>query len=641
MEKTKIAHYIKPKLLQDLLKRNASFLEIPLVLLDSDGNVIAEFPENAFSTSDARSMELCPVLVRGKLLGTLSGYGKSPLTGDRLRRALENVVAHLADLILCEVKLDSMSEELLHNYKVLNLFYNVSNSLVNILNVRKVCNIILERIVATIGISKASVLLLDDTRTHLVAVAHKGLPEDEVENAHFNLSESVCKDAILKAKPLFIQNIDHYPGLKERSRGRYRSNSFISVPILKSSRRESQEVLGVINVADKSSGEPFYSGDMKLIVALTSLAAMSIQNATYFEEVSRTKEEWESTFDAITDSVAILDDCYKLVKVNKAYRNSGSWDDSDLIGKTCYEVFYQQKKPCADCPAADTLAGGKPAYAERKVGNRILRQWTYPMFDDDGKSSSVVMYTRDVTNLKKLKERLIQSERMASIGQIAAGVAHEIRNPLGSIVTAVEVLSSEGGTDEENAFTLTEVLKVEAQRLNEIISEFLLYAAPQQPVLKENHLNRVLKEVIRMAVNEAKKNDISIVMDLDDRIPSTHFDAGKIKQVIWNLVINGVQAMPSGGTLTITSHRRQNGIEFRVRDQGKGIGPEDMSRIFDPFFTTKSSGTGLGLSIVNRIVEDHHGRIEIESEEGRGAEFIVQLSPAREGHSLETVGLRG
>lgn len=641
MEKTKIAHYIKPKLLQDLLQRNASLLDIPLVLRDADGNVIAEFPENAFSISDARSMEICPVSVRGKLLGTLSGYGKAPFTGDRLRKALENVVAYLADLILCEVKLDSMSEELLHNYKVLNLFYNVSNSLVNILNVRKVCNIILERIVATIGLSKASVLLLDDTRDNLMVVAHKGLPEDEVENTLFPLSESVCKDAILKAKPLFIQNIDHYPGLKVRSRGQYRSNSFISVPILKSSRRESQEVLGVINVADKCSGDPFYSGDMKLIVALTSLAAMSIQNATYFEEVARTKEEWESTFDAITDSVAILDDRYKLVKVNKAYRNSGSWGDSDLIGKTCYEVFYRQKEPCAGCPATETLQGRKPAYAEKKVGNRIYRQWTYPMFDDDGKSSSVVMYTRDVTNLKKLKERLIQSERMASIGQIAAGVAHEIRNPLGSIVTAVEVLSSEGGRDEENAFTLTEVLKVEARRLNDIISEFLLYAAPQQPVLKENHLNRVLKEVIRMAASEAKKNDISIVMDLDDRIPPTFFDAGKIKQVIWNLVINGIQAMQAGGTLTILSRRLDDGIEFRVRDQGEGIEPKDVSRIFDPFFTTKSNGTGLGLSIVNRIIEDHHGRIEIESEEGEGAEFIVKLSLEKAGLPLETVGMRG
>ncbi len=641
MEKTKIAHFIKPKLLQDLLQRNASLLDIPLVLLDGDGNVIAEFPENAFSTSDAQSMEICPVSVRGKLLGTLSGYGKEPFTGDRLRKALENLVAHLADLILCEVKLDSMSEELLHNYKVLNLFYNVSNSLVNILNVRKVCNIILERIVATIGLSKASVLLLDDSRENLMVVAHKGLPEDDVKNTLFPLSESVCKDAILKAKPLFIQNIEHYPGLKERSRGQYRSNSFISVPILKSSRRESQEVLGVINVADKSSGDPFYSGDMKLIVALTSLAAMSIQNATYFEEVERTKEEWESTFDAITDSVAILDDRYKLVKVNKAYRNSETWDETELVGKTCYEVLHHVDKPCEGCPAAETLKEGKPAYAEKKVGGRIYRHWTYPMFDDNGKSSSVVMYTRDVTNLKKLKERLIQSERMASIGQIAAGVAHEIRNPLGSIVTAVEVLSSEGGTDEENAFTLTEVLKVEAQRLNDIISEFLLYAAPQQPVLKENHLNRVLEEVIRMAESEAKKNDISIVLDLDDRIPSTYFDAGKIKQVIWNLVINGIQAMQAGGTLTITSNRLDDGVEFRVCDQGRGIEQKDASRIFDPFFTTKSAGTGLGLSIVNRIVEDHHGRLEIESEEGKGAEFIVQLSLEKEGHPLETVGMKG
>jgi PAS domain S-box-containing protein len=625
LDKTKINHYIKPKVLQQILERSGSMLEIPLVVLDTDGNDIAFFGSDLQSLNGDHPKESSPITVRGSHLGTLVGYETEHFQNERLREVLGNVVENITDLIISEIKLDSMSEELLHNYKVLNLFYNVSNSLVNILNVRKVCNIILDRIVATIGLSKASVLLLDGSRKHLSVVAHTGLPEDEVENTLFRVDESVCREAIEKAKPLFIQDIDHYPGLRKRSKGKYLSKSFISVPILKSGRQDSQEVLGVINVADKLSEEPFYSGDMKLIMALTSLAAMSIQNAKYFEEVERGKEEWESTFDAITDSVAILDTNYRLRSMNKAYKIQYGFSKAQLLGRVCYKYLYQLDSPCVGCPVTRTLLTGEPSYAEKKREKSIFRQWTYPIYDEKGRATSVVLYTRDVTNLKKLKDQLTQSERMASIGQIAAGMAHEIRNPLGSILTAVEVLSSQKGANEENFSTLSEVLKVEAKRLNSIISEFLLYAAPHQPRLSENHLNKVMEEVIRMIRSDSEKDGVEIEMHLDAAMETFLFDADKIKQVIWNIVLNGIQSMDRGGVLTVSTKWMGNRAEFSVRDEGAGILQEDRNKIFDPFYTTKARGTGLGLSIVNRIIEDHLGKIEIQSRLGEGTELIVSL----------------
>lgn len=625
MDSKKISHYLKPKLLQQLLQRSGSMLDIPLAILDLDGNEIAASGNSLHRKSEPYPKVFSPIMVRGNLFGTLVGYETGTGSGDRLKHILDKVVEHITDLILSEIKLDSMSEELLHNYKILNLFYNVSNALVNILNVRKVSYIILDQIVATIGISKASVLLLDSTRKHLVVVAHKGLPGEEVENTLFNLEESVCNEVIQRAKPLFVQNIDHYPGLKKRSKGTYRSNSFISVPILKSGREESQEVMGVINVADKLSGETFYSGDLKLIMALTSLASMSIQNAKYVEEVERGKEEWERTFDAITDTVAILDPSYRFCRVNHAYKNYG-FSKEDLIHKTCYQAFYKKERPCPGCPVTRTLLTGAPSYAEKRAGERIFRQWTYPVQGQNGLISSVVIYTRDVSSLKKLKERLTQSERMASIGQIAAGVAHEIRNPLGSILTAIDVLSSRaGGAEDENFYTLSEVIKVEAKRLNQIISDFLLYASPHKPMFRENNLNQVMEEVIRLIRPEAEKEKVKIEVHLDSSMPVSCFDSDRIKQVIWNILINGIQAMNTGGTLTVSTRRLSSQMEFRVRDQGFGIRKEDMNKIFDPFYTTKTSGTGLGLSIVNRIVENHKGMIDIQSPPGEGAEFIVTL----------------
>ena len=631
MEKTGISHYIKPRTLEAILRRNARVLGVRLLLLDDKGNQVACCREAEVSRSGRRGRVRRDVTVRGRLLGTLVGYEGPSCSGERLEAALENIADHLAELALSEIKLDSMSEELLHNYRVLNLFYTVSEALVNILNVRRVCQIILERIVSTIGLSKASVLLLDKSGDNLWVVAHHGLPVEEVENRLFAVEQSVCRDPIRTGKPLFVQDIDHYPGLKQRSRGRYRSRSFISVPILTGGRAHNRRVLGVINVADKLSGEPFFSGDMKLIMALTSLAAMAVQNARYFEEVERSKEEWEQTFDAITDSVAILDGSYRLSKVNKAYVQQYGFAKDELLDRACYRAFYRADAPCPGCPATRTLLTGEPAYAEKRVAGKTFRQWTYPVHDDAGRLSSVVIYTRDVTNLKRLKEELVRSERMASIGQIAAGMAHEIRNPLGSILTAVEVLSSGGSAREENFETLSRVIQVEARRLNGIISEFLLYAGPQRPRLRESHLNRVVEEVAGMIRGEAAKEGVALELDLDRSVGPSRFDPDRIKQVIWNILLNGIQAMEGGGTLSVATRRDGSGVSLLVRDQGPGIDPRHRNKIFDPFFTTKERGTGLGLSVVSRIVNDHDGTIEVRSEPGAGAEFVVTLPAGESG----------
>ena len=182
LEKTRISHYIKPKTLQKILDRSGMMLGTPLVLLDPEGNEIAECLNGAGPIPRDLQKEIFPIDVRGKIFGSLVGYETERFQGNKLRDVLTYVTEQITDLILNEIRLDSMSEELLHNYKVLNLFYNVSNALVNILNVRKVSNIILDRIVATIGITKASVLLLDSSRKTLQVVAHKGLSEDVVEN---------------------------------------------------------------------------------------------------------------------------------------------------------------------------------------------------------------------------------------------------------------------------------------------------------------------------------------------------------------------------------------------------------------------------------------------------------------------------
>ena len=226
--------------------------------------------------------------------------------------------------------------------------------------------------------------------------------------------------------------------------------------------------------------------------------------------------------------------------------------------------------------------------------------------------------------LFQTEEQLRRADRLSALGELSAGMAHEIRNPLGSIKGAAEILK-DGYGPEAPQHEFIEILLKETDRLNKIVQEFLSFARPKPPELREEDVNEILESVLTLTAQSARKAAISVEKRLDHNIGKWNLDADLLKQAFLNLVLNSIQAMPDGGILTIMSSRRDDGIEVKIVDTGMGISAENRKKLFSPFFTTKKDGTGLGLAITYRIVQNHRGTIDVASEPGKGAAFTISI----------------
>jgi len=238
------------------------------------------------------------------------------------------------------------------------------------------------------------------------------------------------------------------------------------------------------------------------------------------------------------------------------------------------------------------------------------------------------------------QEQLIQSEKMAALGQLSAGIAHEIRNPLTSIKIFIQSLAQESDLAESQKEDFRIIVK-EIDRINEHITLFLNFARPEEPQFQSINITELLKGPLNLLAAKLKNSGIHLVISLADVQPSIQGDHKQLAQVVLNLLLNAVEAMPQGGTLTlgsavtVTPESRQEFLQLIIKDTGHGVPEKDRPYLFDPFFTTKAGGTGLGLSVAYSIIQKHSGRIEVESELGRGSAFILSLPIQKEDQWIE------
>lgn len=274
-------------------------------------------------------------------------------------------------------------------------------------------------------------------------------------------------------------------------------------------------------------------------------------------------------------------------------------------------------------------------------GTAILGTSVSLLKDDKNTVHGIILIFQDITKLVEMEEKVRRQEQLAVVGSLAAGIAHEIRNPLASLSGSIQLLQGDldlKGDDKR----LMDIVVRETDRLNTIISEFLEYARPQTAHAEKILLLPVLDETIMLLKNSRDfREGITIRAQVDPQVV-INGDAQRMRQVFWNLLINACQAMPDGGEITVSampvprSDDDSGWCEIVIKDTGHGIGHEYLDKIFDPFFTTKTGGTGLGLAIVERIIEDHGGIIDVESEIGRGTKFRIRLPVLEEAASLLT-----
>lgn len=247
--------------------------------------------------------------------------------------------------------------------------------------------------------------------------------------------------------------------------------------------------------------------------------------------------------------------------------------------------------------------------------------------DISGVPVGSILIFQDITQIKEMAEQIKRADRMVSIGKMAAGIAHEVRNPLASLMGSIQVLKEEMKLSGSNLNLMNIILR-ESERLNRLVTDFLLFAHPPKTEFGPIMLNELVNETLEMLRNSPQFNghiSISKEFSHDARVLG---DANQLRQVFWNLLLNAAQEMQGGGNLRVVVESTEGSIHVSVSDTGRGISDQDKGKIFEPFFTTKESGTGLGLAIVHRIIETHGGEVWVDSKTGSGTTFTLLLPEA-------------
>ncbi len=248
----------------------------------------------------------------------------------------------------------------------------------------------------------------------------------------------------------------------------------------------------------------------------------------------------------------------------------------------------------------------------------------FPLTDEEGHSIGFGLIFQDITEIKAREERLQRMDKLAALGEMAAGLAHEIRNPLASLCGAAQFLA-EADLIKPEGERLIKIITRESERLNRLTETFLLYARPEKGAGKPVAILKEIKTIIELISQRKGLPPCKFNLDISEDL-NVVMDPDQFRQVILNLVLNARQALSQqGGEISIHAHKRDNFVEIIIKDTGKGIDPKDIPHIFDPFFTTRADGTGLGLSVVHRLINAHGGDIQVKSELGKGTTFIIKL----------------
>ena len=365
------------------------------------------------------------------------------------------------------------------------------------------------------------------------------------------------------------------------------------------------------------------------------------------KRIKQVAEEWEATFNSITDLISIHNIDFKIMRVNRSFANMFGMEPEKLVGKTCYEILHETKEPPEDCPHKKVLETKKPQQMDffEPRFKIYLEASVSPIFNEKEETIATVHIIKDITarkkseqkladayqELKDTQEQLLQSAKMAAMGQLAAGISHELNQPLTGIKGFAQAVLMD--LEKESPFR-NDLNKIVGQvdRMDTIIKNVRFFARKSDFEMVELDINQVILNSLMLLSQQLKVHNIRVIQGLGSDIPKIQGDPNQLQQAFLNIISNARDAIlnlnrPEGGEVRIQTSLSQdrNHVEVIFQDTGCGIPEGNLQHIFSPFFTTKSPnrGTGLGLSITYRIIENHQGKIDFKTKEGQGTTFNI------------------
>ncbi|MDQ6633391.1 MAG: ATP-binding protein [Gemmatimonadota bacterium] len=393
------------------------------------------------------------------------------------------------------------------------------------------------------------------------------------------------------------------------------------------------ERIGAVTIA--SAGVRTFSLlELERVEAMADLLSVALANAELFETLRQAEWRFRTLFRAAPDAVlTVLQTTGRVREANDAVREVFGLDPHQVVGRSLIEMVVPGDRATLEAVLAKAFTG-VPARAEVQVmapdgGTRLVALAASRLPEADPPSALLV--GRDMTHEREMRLRLMESDRLAAVGELVAGVAHEVNNPLSSISAFAQLLLRDGSLTHPQRESI-EVIRAETMRASQVVKDLLAFARRSEPQQAPLDINGVVSRTLRMRQYQFSEAAVRAVPDLADHLPSVMGDARQLQQVCLNLLTNAVQAMSlrGGGTLQVRTYAAEGAVRLEVTDTGPGILPEARAHIFEPFFTTKKEGegTGLGLSVSYGIVTAHGGTIEVVDTGAHGTTFRVSLPAA-------------
>ena len=350
-------------------------------------------------------------------------------------------------------------------------------------------------------------------------------------------------------------------------------------------------------------------------------------------EIINSRNTLRTFFDNIPSCVYIIDRAYTIQIINSRRSERVNKSPQELVGSKCYEVLYGNTAPCPLCRVADAFMGIPSVRSLREwQPKETFIQWeitTVPIMENSNLVNRAIVFDEDVTEKWILEASLVETEKLASIGQLAANVAHEINNPLAAIIANAQLLLRDLSSADEDTIEAIQLIETAGVRAAKIVGNLLKSARKEKrEEFEEISLNETIQDALSMVNFEIRNRDITVNLDLSEGMPDIAAHQNQLKGVWINLLMNALGAIEtSQGVISISTRYENHEYRIAFSDNGKGIAPEHQEHIFEPFFTTKdaSKGTGLGLSVSLQVIKEHHGTIDFESAPGKGTKFIIIL----------------
>ena len=465
-------------------------------------------------------------------------------------------------------------------------------------------------------------LLVDNTGRQLTIGSQKGCALDR-RIFRLKIGQGIAGRVAETCIPLIVKDTSLDPQYTPIIQG---IRSELAVPVVRE-----KMVKGVLYLACVKP-DAFSQDDLEVLMILASQAATSMDNVRLYEQVITERNFVKNILESSPNGIITVD-CRKRIRhVNKRAE--------EVLGIDRSKVFLRKAKEALQAHISDILdhtVSTRAIVDNREVqlthgsgSNKIIGVTTSLLRRHDDRVVGAVATFQDLTAVKMTEEVIRRMDRLSSLGQLSAGIAHEIRNPLASINFNVQILSKKLTMDEHTTRVISDTLEG-INRIKILVKEILDFARPKPPLLKPGNINQILDDSIDLMRPQLGKTHIVVQTHLSDEEFTIVFDQHQIHQVIINLLLNAIEAMPTGGTLKIETHVKddpsmhKSHLAITVADSGNGILPENQPKIFDPFFTTKPEGTGLGLSIVHKVLEQHNAAIDIISKPNQGTTFTLRF----------------